>query len=145
MENYFRKTVIRKSFDTVLNELKTELFKEGFEIGGVTDFQQIAGMQGTISSGKYKILAVYNPYLYKEIIRLSPFEGVVLPGFISVIETYPGEVSVVPYNTTQAIVKGIQNPTLQNLTDELSRRLDLVIHALEAEQTGTPDLVTSWS
>lgn len=73
--------------------------------------------------------------------RISPFEGIILPCLISVIETHPGEAALVPYNATEFIVREIQNPSLQNLAAEVTRRLNLAIHALEKEQTGNPDLV----
>jgi hypothetical protein len=36
MDNHFRKTIIRMSFESVLDTLKSELHKEGFDIGGIT-------------------------------------------------------------------------------------------------------------
>jgi hypothetical protein len=76
--------------------------------------------------------------------RFSPFEGIILPCVVSVIETYPGETALVPYNATEVIVQGIQSPSLLNLATETSKRLARAIQLLEKEQIGTPDLVTSW-
>ena len=41
MTNHFKKTIIRVSFEPLVDQLKAALDKEGFEISGVTDFQQI--------------------------------------------------------------------------------------------------------
>jgi uncharacterized protein (DUF302 family) len=133
------------AFETVLDQLRNELYKEGFEVGGITDFQNPNNPKEGVTLGKFVVLAVYDPYLYKEMMKLSPFEGIVLPCSISMIELYPGEIAIVPYNPTEQILQGIENPSLLNLATEVSKRMGLAIHALEKEQTGNPDLVTSWS
>lgn len=132
------------AFEAVVEQLKNELYKEGFEIGGTTDFQQPLKGHNGVTTGKYKVLAVYNPFLYKEMLMLAPFQGLILPCNVSVIELYPGETALVPYNVTAQTVRGIQNPSLENLVAEVTRRLELAIHALEREQSTNPDMITSW-
>lgn len=133
------------AFEAVLEQLKNELYKEGFEIGGITDFQQPLNGHTGVTTAKYKVLAVYNPFLFKEMLMLSPFQGLILPCYVSIMELYPGETAVVPYNVTAQTIRGIQNPSLENLAAEVTRRLELAIHALEREQSTNPDLITSWS
>lgn len=143
MDNHFKKTTVRMSFEAVLDQLKNELHKEGFDIGGVTAYHDAKDSTGR-SYEKYQILHVYDLFLYNEMLRISPFEGLILPCAVSVIETYPGQVAIVPFNATEFIVRGIQNPSLLNLATEVTRRLGLAIYAVEKLQTGDPDLVTSW-
>jgi uncharacterized protein (DUF302 family) len=145
MENHFKKSVVRMSFEAVLGQLKDELSKEGFQMDGETDFQQTARKEYHREMTKYKVLTVHDPFLYNEMMRISPYDGIILPCLVSVIETNPGETAVVPYNPTEMIVREIQNPSLQNLAGEVTRRLALAIKALGHDQTVNPDLVTSWS
>lgn len=145
MENHFKKSVVRMPFDAVLDQLKDELRKEGFELDGISDFQQTARKEYSGKIARYNILAVHDPFLYNEMMRISPYDGIILPCLISVIETNPGETAVVPHNPTEMIVREIQSPSLQNLAAEVTRRLALAIKALGHDQTVNPDLVTSWS
>lgn len=131
-------TVIRMSFESVLDQLRTELVKEGFEISGITDFQKLR------SAGRYNILSVYHSFLYKEMLTIAPKEGTVLPCLISVVEIYPGESMLVPFNAAEVACEGSQNSLLQALATEVTKRVEVAIHALEKKQTGDPDLVTSW-
>ena len=131
------------SFEAVLEKLKSELHKEGFELSAVTVYHQTTNVAGG-TVDKYQIFHVHDLFLYNEMMRIAPFEGIILPCVISVIETHPGEVALIPYNAIESIVEKIQNPSLQNLAAEVTRRLNLVIHAIETEQTHFPDLVTSW-
>lgn len=144
MIHQIKKTVIRMSFEEVLDQLKKELNKAGFEAGNATGFRQSDGNDMGYEVKKYRILTVYHPFLYNEMMRISPFEGIVLPCFISVTEIYPGEVALVPFNSTEMIAREIQSSSLQGLATEITGKLTDAIHALEKQQTGTPDLVTSW-
>ena len=145
MDNHFKKTVIRMSFEAVLDQLKCELYKEGFEPGAIIDLQPFPSTQEGVSSRKYKVMSVYNPILYSEMMAFSPYEGIILSCFISIIETCPGQVTLVPYNATQVIAQAIQCATLQKLADEVTRRLERVVQTLEKSQTLNVELVTSWS
>jgi uncharacterized protein (DUF302 family) len=144
MDNHFRKTVLRLPFETVLAHLRSELYREGFEVSSVIDLQIPHSDAYGVSSRKYKLMVVYHPFLYSEMRRFSPFEGLILPCIISLIETYPGETGLVPYNPTESIVQGIQSPSLLNLATETTKRMTRAIQSMEKEQIGTPDLVTSW-
>lgn len=143
MDNQFKKTMIRMSFEAAIVQLKAALLNEGFDIGGVTIFHHANDSYGR-TVGKYQIFHVYDASLYNDMFRISPVEGIILPCAVSVIETYPGEVTIIPYNATESILRDIQNLSLQNLAAEVTRRLGLVIRGLEKRQAEDPDLVTSW-
>jgi uncharacterized protein (DUF302 family) len=144
MVSYLKKTIVRASFDSLVNQLKVELDKEGFEISGMTDFRQVFMDKLNLHFKKYKVLAVHVPLLYQTMIQLAPMEGMVLPCNITIVELYPGKIAVIPVNPVELVADGIQDAPLRNLAEEVSRRLDLAIHGVEGESTGTPDLVTSW-
>jgi hypothetical protein len=77
-------------------------------------------------------------------LTIGPTEGMILPCLISVVENYPGETMVVPFNATEVVCAGGQNSLLQALAAQVTRSMEAVIHALEKKETGDPDLVTSW-
>jgi hypothetical protein len=77
-------------------------------------------------------------------LTIAPREGTILPCLISVVEIYPGETMLVPFNVTEVACADNQNSLLQPLATEVTRRVEMAIHALEKKQAGDPDLVTSW-
>ncbi|HEU5292441.1 MAG TPA: hypothetical protein VFU05_17460 [Cyclobacteriaceae bacterium] len=141
--DHFNRTEIRMSFEAVLDKLVTSLQREGFVISGITDFHEF-NSKSEIAHGKYKVLSVYLPALYKELMTLCPYDGAILPSYVSVIETYPGQISVVPYSPDGTIIE-MQNGSFQSLRAEVAKRLNLAVSALEPKQVKDPDLVTSWS
>lgn len=144
MINLFKKTTIRISIEALLVQLRTELLKEGFIVSCMTDFQQefMDRLNGHFK--KYIIASVHIPFLSQQMLSFTSAQGVVLPCSITMIEAYPGEVEVIPVNTTELIAREMHEAPLQNLAEEVSRRLDLVIHALERGPTSAPELFTSW-
>jgi uncharacterized protein (DUF302 family) len=144
MIHNLEKTVIRSSFEAVIEQLKNELGKQGFECDAVTDFQKINSVSDEVAGRKCVVLSVYIPSLYRDMLLYSPLTGLVLPCMISVVEVSPGIVEILPYNATEVIMQSIENPRLQNFAYEVSHRLSVAISALEKLQIGDPDLVTSW-
>jgi uncharacterized protein (DUF302 family) len=145
MMSYLKKTIIRTSFDSLVNQLKVELDKEGFEISGATDFQQVFMDKLNLHFKNYKVLAVHIPLLYQTMMQLAPVEGMVLPCNITIIELYPGKIAVIPVNPVELLADGMQNASLRNVAEAVSRRLDIAIQGLKEGSTNIPDLVTSWS
>jgi uncharacterized protein (DUF302 family) len=143
MNFQFGHTVIWMSFESVLDQLKDELFKEGFVISGITDFQKLHLPNGT-STKQYNVLTVYHGLLHKEMLTIGPIEGMILPCLISVVETRPGETMLALFNVTETVCASSQNSLLRALATEVTRRMEMAIHALEKKETGDPDLVTSW-
>lgn len=145
MISHFRKTSIKISFDTLVDQMKSALDREGFVVSGETDFQQQFQDRLNIHFRKHVILTVYIPVLIFDMLSIAPFDGMILPCSVTMTERYPGEVEIIPVNPTALLVMVTQDDSLQNLAEQMSRRLDLVIHSLERESTNTPDIVTSWS
>jgi uncharacterized protein (DUF302 family) len=144
MARSFKKTIVKTSLESLIIQLKGELAKEGFTLTAVTDFQQEFQDRLGTHFKKYKILSVHVPYLSQQMLSFQPLEGVVLPCSITIIETHPGEVEIIPVNVTELISHDMQDSSLQNLAVEVSKRLERAIDNLQREPTGTPDLFTSW-
>jgi uncharacterized protein (DUF302 family) len=137
--------VVKNSFNSLILQLSEALKNEGFSLGGQTNLSTGVVNKNGVYISNHAVLSAYVPFLYDEMMALAPFEGIILPCLISVIELHPGEIGIVPINPTQSIVAGIDSPSLQNISEEVSRRLERAILAIQQNQTGTPDLVTSWS
>lgn len=144
MNTFIEKTFIRVPFETLASSLIQALHKDGFCHVEIPDYENNTNDQVLNHVNKKMIFCVYNSLLYKEMVVISPVDGIVLPCYVSVIETYPGETAVIPFNPTQLIAKDMQNAPLRNLADEVSRRLNKVIGNLKALFDRDPDLVTSW-
>lgn len=142
--NHVNENVVRLPFEDVLDMLKEKLRDDGFEIGGTTDFQNPL-TACKVTNRKHKVLSVYYPFLYREMMMLATVEGMVLPCMISLVELYPGETLVVPYNPTESIAREMSFHYLENLSHEVGKRLQVILRALETGQKKDPDLVTSWS
>ena len=56
MIHHVNKTVVRLPFESVLELLKRELCNDGFEVGGITDFQN-SSFGSKVTYGKYKQLS----------------------------------------------------------------------------------------
>ncbi len=143
MYTHVKKVVVRGAFETVVDRLKSELFNDGFEVGGITDFQNPTS-RCQVTHTKHKVLSVFYGFLYKEMITQSPFAGIVFPCVVSVIELYPGEIAIFSHNATEHIARAMSLDSIENLAKQVGKRLDDVIHVLENTQNKYPDLVTSW-
>jgi uncharacterized protein (DUF302 family) len=145
MENEFVKIIIRIPFDRALARLQQEVAQEGFEVPGITNFQRGNAMPVQVTSDKYTVITLYHPLMYKEMMELSPFEGIILPCFVSVVEVHPEETAIVLFNATRNILEGIHSPQLIRLAEEVSHRIDRAIRIIGKDTQWAPDLTTSWS
>ncbi len=144
MESYFRKTIMRICFETVVDELISRLQKEGLVLCGVTDYHGQFESKLQIRFRKYKVLAIESLEHAQAMVSLSSVEGIVLPCNITVAEMYPGHIAVIRVNPTAIIARELRNDLLQNVSAEVTRKIDLLIESLGHQATTTPDLVTSW-
>jgi len=132
------------AFDAALERVKHELAQEGFDVTGVTDYHHSVNIPIQVNPGRYTVLTLFHPALYQAMMHQSPFEGTILPCFLSVVESHPAETSVVPFNVTQHIVSEIPDPDLNMFAAEVSARIDRAVGMLQNDQSWAPDLVTSW-
>lgn len=139
-----KKTVIKLSFDSLMDQLGDALDKGGFVVSGITDYQQVFLEKLGTHFRKYKVMAVYIPHLYQEMLMMEASDGIVLPCNITVVESSPGQIVVTAVNPTELMVRDTQKASMQNLAGEVTRSLDVVIDSLPRGSTYIPDLVTSW-
>lgn len=145
MESYFRKTIMRTCFETLVDELISRLESHGFVLCGVTDYQDMVLSRLRVRFRKYKVLAVESLDHAHAMVSLSSVEGVILPCSVTVAELYPGRIAVVRVNPTAMIARELQNDELKNVSDEVTRKLDLLIGSLDDRSPIIPDMVTSWA
>lgn len=145
MNTLIERTLIRAPFENLVSSLTLALNEERFRYIEIPDFQHNITDKVLSRINKTTLFCVYNSVLYKEMVTISPREGIILPCYVSVIETSSGETTVISFNPIQLIAKDMQNPPLCYLADEVSRRLNLIISNLKLLLDCDPDLVTSWS
>ncbi|HEX8040305.1 MAG TPA: DUF302 domain-containing protein [Chryseosolibacter sp.] len=145
MESYFRKTILQTCFETLIDELVSRLETGGFVLCGVTDYQDMVLNKLQMHFRKYKVLAIESLEHAHALVSLSSVEGIVLPCSVTVAELYPGRIAVVRVNPTALIARELQQDELKNVSDEVTRKLDLLIGSLGHQPSTIPDLVTSWA
>ena len=141
MAHHFKKTMFRMSFDAVVDQLTWELYKEGFVILYTADIRRIFREELHADLQKYEIMSVMIPHLSNELLKMEPFTGMLQPCTITIRDYNPEEVEVTAANPSEWIVQTIDNPGLQNVAEEISRRLNLVIETLSRRPAGIPDRV----
>lgn len=135
---------MRTCFETLIDELISRLETGGFVLCGVTDYQDLVRNKLHAHFRKYKVLAIESLEHAHAMVSLPSVEGIILPCSVTVAELYPGRVAVVRVNPTEVIARELQNDELKNVSDDVTRKLDLVIGSLGYQETTIPDLVTSW-
>lgn len=144
MKAALQKITLRLSFEVAVERLLQKLASEGFIVTGFSDFQKGFFKPNEDKLGKYKVFSVYIPSLFKAILLSKPDEGLVIPCSVSVIEMHPGEIIIVPFNAIEMAAIHLSDSLLLHFASEVTKRLSLVIQALEEPKLSSPDLTTSW-
>ena len=139
MAYHYKKTLFHTSFNAFVEDLTVALYKEGFVILASSDIRRILKESLQVNMKKYEIMSVIIPHLFNEMLALQPFTGIVLPSQITVSETSAREVEVSIVDPTRFMAKAVADPTLQNITDEIQRRLNVVVEQLSHKPVGIPD------
>ena len=140
-----RKVTLRISFDTLIEEIRAILERDGFVISGVADFQRDLLDRLNVHSGKNVVLVVHHPQLTMEMLSIARRGGEVLPCHITLEEHYPGNVELFVFNPVAVLALRSGDLPLKAKADEMSRRLDLLLRGIRHDRVDEPDLVTSWS
>ena len=139
MNNQFKKTLFRTPFGSFMEELTIELYREGFVILASSDVRKVLKDSLRVNIKGYEILSVIIPHLFHEMLSLQPFTGMVVPCQVIVRETADRGVEVVISDPARAAAGTVDDPTLQNIALEISRRLEAVMGALSDKPVGVPD------
>lgn len=139
MAYHYKKTLFHTPFNAFVEDLTVALYKEGFVILASSDIRRILKDSLHVNVKKYEIISVIIPHLFNEMLALQPFPGIVLPSQITVSETSAREVEVSIVDATRLMVMAIEDPGFRNITDEIDRRLNIVVEQLSHKPVGVPD------
>lgn len=124
--NYTINKKVNKSFQQAVEDVSTELKKEGFGIITEIDLKEKFKEKLNIDFRQYKILGACNPALaYKAIQQEPGIEGM-LPCNVLVQEKENGEVEIAAINPLSSI-GAVENTQLQSLAKEVSDKLKAVV------------------
>ncbi len=129
MSYYFNTTIKNRSFDEVIETVKSELAKEGFGVPAEVDVQGTFKMKLGIDFRKYRILCACNPVYAKQAIDSEPYVGVMLPCSIAIQEHENGDVEIAAVDS-QASMLAVKNPVVQEVAAEVARGLERVVQQL---------------
>ncbi len=129
MSYYFNTTIKNRSFDEVIETVKSELAKEGFGVPAEVDVQGTFKMKLGIDFRKYRILCACNPVYAKQAIDSEPNVGVMLPCSIAIQEHENGDVEIAAVDS-QASMLAVKNPVVQEVAAEVARGLERVVQQL---------------
>jgi uncharacterized protein (DUF302 family) len=128
--SYFFSTVIKdKSFDEVIDLVKSELGKEGFGVPSEVDMQATFKAKLDVDFRKYRILGACNPAFAKKAIENEKNLGVLLPCSVVVQEHDNGEIEVAAVEPLSSMM-AVDNAVVQEVATEINRRLERVIENL---------------
>jgi len=139
-----KRTTIRTSLDTLVCQLSDAFTKTGFIVCGMNDFQKEHYDALKIHHNKHKIIWVDYPAISAEMLSQHVGDCVILPCSVSVVELFPGDVSVIITNPTEILASISGNTRLSNLARRVTSLIENVVKDYEKDSSATPDLVTSW-
>lgn len=130
--SYFFSTVLKnKSFEEVIENVKTELGKEGFGVPSEVNMQSTFKMKLGIDFRKYLILGACNPEYARKAVESEKNLGVLLPCSVVVQEDDNGDIEVAAVDPLASMM-AVTNPTVQEIATEITRRLERVIENLNS-------------
>ncbi|NLB26068.1 MAG: DUF302 domain-containing protein [Bacteroidales bacterium] len=125
--SYFFKTVISgKSFEEVLETVKTGLAKEGFGVTADIDVQNIFKNKIHVNFRKYRILGACNPHYAYLALQQEPQLGVLLPCNVVVQENLKGEIEVAAIDSV-ILMMPVNNKIVKEIAGEIQKKLKKVI------------------
>ena len=126
MSYYFKKVLTGKSFEEVLELVKTELAKEGFGIPSDIDMQDIFKNKINVSIRKYRILGACNPQYAYSAIQQEPEVGVLLPCSVIVRENMDGDIEIAAVNPVVSLMSAGRSD-LEDIATAIQEKLERVI------------------
>jgi uncharacterized protein (DUF302 family) len=128
MEYYFS-TILNKGFEEAIISVTEALKTEGFGIVSTIDMQARLKEKLGVDFRKYTILGACNPaFAYKTLLAEEKI-GVMLPCNIVVIDKENGTTEVAAVHP-MASMMAVQNPELEPLAKEVTKKLENVINGM---------------
>ena len=129
MSYYINKILKGKSFDEAIEQVTTELKKEGFGVLTEIDVKDTFKKKLDIDFKKYKILGACNPSFAYKSLQSEDKIGVLLPCNVVVEENENGEVEVSAVDPIMAM-SVVKNKTVEDVANEVQQKLTNVINNL---------------
>lgn len=125
MDYYISKTIEGDFQETI--DIVTELLKdEGFGVLTTIDVKETMKNKLDVDYKNYAILGACNPHLAIRAFQAEDKIGTIMPCNVTVIDQGDGKIEVAAIDT-QIVMKQIDNPQLQVLALEASKRLKRVL------------------
>lgn len=132
MNYYFSKT-LKGKFETIESKVKALLKTEGFGVLTEIDMQLTLKDKLNEDFRKYKILGTCNPPFAFKALQAEDKIGTMLPCNVIVQEHSQNTIEVSAINPMISM-KAVENPTLRNVAQDVSSKLESVINKLENEK-----------
>src|SRR5665648_180214 len=129
MSYYFNKSVKGKSFDEVIELVKSELKTEGFGIITEIDLKKSFKEKIDIDFRNYRILGACNPHFAYKALELENKIGVFLPCNVVIEELEPGVVEVSAVDPVASMIS-VNNESLGTTATGIQQKLRNVIERL---------------
>lgn len=129
MSYYFNAVIKGKTFDEVIEQVTTELKKEGFGVLTEIDVQQTLKKKIDVDFKKYRILGACNPHFAHKALQNEDKIGVFLPCNVVVEENDNGTIEVSAVDPIASMVS-VKNEALGGIAIEIQQKLKNVIQGL---------------
>ncbi len=131
--SYYFNTVVSGKFETVIESVTQLLKEEGFGILTEIDIQKTLKNKLDVDFKKYKILGACNPPFAHQALQAENKIGTMLPCNVIVQELEAGKIEVAAINPMVSM-QAVKNDQLENIAQQVSRKLKQVITNLEHEK-----------
>ena len=121
--------------DEMAARAREALAAEGFGVLTEIDVQATLKKKLGVDRGPYLILGACNPPLAHRALETEPAIGVLLPCNVTVFQGDDGATYVQAIKP-EAMFSVVGNPAVKPVADEVARRLERVLEALEAKEAG---------
>ena len=128
MSYYFSRTV-KQPFDAVIDRVTAVLQEQGFGVLTEIDVKATMKKKLDVDMRPYRILGACNPPFAYQALQAEDKIGTMLPCNVIVQELADGKVEVAAIDPI-ASMQAVHNPALQDIADEVARRLQKVVEQL---------------
>lgn len=130
MSYYFNKVLKDKSFNEAIEQVKSELKKEGFGVLTEIDVKETLKKKIDVDFKKYKILGACHPHYAYKALQNEDKIGIFLPCNVVVEEHENGEVEVSVVDPIASMM-AVKNESLGSFAKEIQQKLIKVIENLK--------------
>jgi uncharacterized protein (DUF302 family) len=126
---YYYSTTVEQSFDEAIENVTGALGNEGFGILSDIDVQGTFHKKLDVDFRKYRILGACNPSFAHKALQAEDKIGTMLPCNVIVQELEGGGVEVAAVDPV-ASMSAVENPTLQNVAEQIRSKLRKALDTL---------------